>query len=96
MTLPMEVLVQTLWTHLERSLQYDDGTKELAECEYQKAMSTYHCLDLSDLQQEMLLRAWKESMSNSFARACFLAAKLNIKVSWHPFHPDSLGKKDKG
>ena len=55
-------------------------------------MSTYHCLDLSDLQQEMLLRTWKESMSNSFARACFLAAKLNIKVSWHPFHLDSLGK----
>jgi hypothetical protein len=40
----------------------------------------------------MLLHTWKESMSNSFARACFLAAKLNIKVSWHPFHPDSLGK----
>jgi hypothetical protein len=91
-TLPMEVLMQTLWTHLERCLQYDDGTKELAECEYQEAMSTYHCLDLSDLQQEMLLHTWKESMSNSFARACFLAAKLNIKVSWHPFHPDSLGK----
>ena len=95
-TLQIEVLMQTLWRHLERCLQYDDGTKELAECEYQKAMSTYHCLDLSDLQQERLLHTGKESMSNSFARACFLAAKLNIKIRWHPFHPDSLGKKDKG
>ena len=90
-TLPLEVLTQTLWTHLERCMQYNDGTKKLAECEYQEAMSKYHCLDLGELQEEMRLHTWKESMSNSFTRACFLAAKLNIKITWYPFHPDSLG-----
>ena len=72
-------------------MQYNDGTKKLAECEYQEAMSKYHCLDLGELQEEMRLHTWKESMSNSFTRACFLAAKLNIKITWYPFHPDSLG-----
>ena len=52
-TLPLEVLTQTLWTHLERCMQYNDGTRRLAECEYQEAMSKYHCLDLGELQEEM-------------------------------------------
>ena len=31
-TLQIEVLMQTLWRHLERCLQYDDGTKEERKC----------------------------------------------------------------
>ena len=79
-TLPLGVITQTLWTHLERCCQYDDGTKTLAEMEYKEALETFHYVDLLELQEELRLRRWRETMDNSFARACFLAAKLKIRV----------------
>ena len=91
-TLPLGVIMQTLWTHLERCCQYDDGTKALAELEYKEALETFHCADLLELQEELSLRRWRETMDNSFARACFLAAKLKIRVCWNPFHHDTLWK----
>jgi hypothetical protein len=46
----------------------------------------------------MLLRTWKESMSNSFQEPASWPQNLTSRsvTQWNPFHPDSLGKtKDK-
>ena len=60
---------------------FENGTKALAKLEYKEALKTFHCADLLELQEELSLRRWRETMDNSFARACFLAAELKISIS---------------
>ena len=61
----------------------------LALC-YQEALQENGCLDLLGLQDASQHLSWKTASTNEVTLTCYLANKLDIRVEWHPFHPDLI------
>ena len=86
--LPRAIICPTVWGHLTRCCQFDDGTRQLAEITYKDALEKHRCLDMEHLQFEPEFLTWDQASQNSFVFACHLTSTLGIKVSWDPFNPD--------
>ena len=86
--MPRAIICPTVWGHLTRCCQFDDGTRQLAQITYKDASEKHGCFDMEDLQFEAEFLTWDQASQNSFVFACHLTSTLGIKVSWDPFNPD--------
>jgi len=93
--MPRAIICPSVWGHLTRCCQFDDGTRQLAEITYNSALEKHGYLDVEDLQFEAEFLTWDQASQNSFVFASHLTSTLGIRISWDPLNLDWMPSASK-
>jgi len=81
-TTPLEIMTQELCRHLQRCMKHDDVVQQLTQQELERAKQQWACNSLDDLQQEMEVWSWDQTLQNKWARASKCLQLLDMRVDW--------------
>ena len=81
-TTPLEIMTQELCRHLQRCMKHDDVVQQLTQQELEQAKRQWACSSLDDLQQEMEVWSWDQTLQNKWARVSKCLQLLDMRVDW--------------
>ena len=81
---PLAIMAQELCRHLQRSVKHDDVAKQIAQWDLDQTLETWACASLQDLQQEMGLWKWDQTLGTKWTRVAKCMQLLHMKIEWGP------------
>ena len=81
---PLGIMAQELCRHLQRSIKHDDVARQISQWELDQTLERWACASLHDLQQEMKLWKWDQTLGTKWARVAKCMQLLNMEIAWHP------------
>ena len=81
---PLAIMAQELCRHLQRSVKHDDVAKQIAQWDLDQTLETWACASLQDLQQEMGLWKWDQTLGTKWTRVAKCMQLLHMEFEWGP------------
>ena len=72
---PLGIMAQELCRHLQRSIKHDDVARQISQWELDQTLERWACASLHDLQQEMKLWKWDQTLGTKWARVQYDSAE---------------------
>ena len=85
---PLGIMAQELCRHLQRCIKHDDVAKQIAQHDLDQALDQWACSSLDDLQQEMGLWEWNQTLQTKWTRAAKCMQLLKMPFAWEPARLD--------
>ena len=81
---PIGIMAQELCRHLQRCVKQDDVAKQIAAWEISQTLGKWACSSIQDLQQEMRLWKWNQTLENKWTRTAKSMQLLDLGLNWDP------------